>query len=347
MSDYRLSEEIRNFIIQEKIRNTPPSNIQAELLRIFRRSVSLSTIRNTWRRYQETGSIRYQTPAGRPRALTARQERSLVRNFSTTPGLSIRYVIGNQDRNPIAQRPISRRTLRRRLRRNGLRPRTTRQGMEVSLRNRDKRVKYAQDHLHWTESDWGRVVFTDECKLFPKRTVTSVSWTNPQNPGPIPLEENLERFGVNVWGFCRYDGTVGLVRFEGTMDQDKYLEILEDNIEEAMAPMRGRRGQLIFMHDNASFHTANSVRNWLAQNVNNILAFPPQSPDLSPIENIWSVIQNELWNRREQIRGPNDVWAFSREIVRNLTLVYIRSLYESLPRRLASVIRNRGNRYRH
>ena len=90
--------------------------------------------------------------------------------------------------------------------------------MEVSLRNRDKRVKYAQDHLDWTESDWGRVVFIDECKLFPKRTVTNVSWSNPQNPGPIPVEESMERFGVNVWGFCRYNGTVGLVRFEGAMD---------------------------------------------------------------------------------------------------------------------------------
>ena len=185
MSNYRLSEEIRHFIVQEKIKNTPPTTIREDILRIFHRSVSYSTIRNTWYRYQATGSIRHQTPAGRPRVLTEKQERNLVRNFSTTPGLSIRFVIRNQNQRPIAQKPISRRTLRRRLRRNGLRPRTTRQGMEVSLRNRDKRVKYAQDHLDWTESDWGRVVFTDECKLFPKRTVTSVSWSNPSTWGPF------------------------------------------------------------------------------------------------------------------------------------------------------------------
>jgi len=83
-------------------------------------------------------------------------------------------------------------------------------------------------------------VFTDECKLFP----TSVSWSNP---GPINVEESMERVGVDVWGFCRYDGTVGLVRFERAMNQDKCLNILEDNIEDAMAPMRGWRGRLIFM----------------------------------------------------------------------------------------------------
>jgi len=58
-----------------------------------------------------SGNRKYKTsdtPAGRLRVLTERQERNLVRNFSTTPGLSIHFVINNQNQRPrdlSAERP--------------------------------------------------------------------------------------------------------------------------------------------------------------------------------------------------------------------------------------------------
>ena len=42
------------------------------------------------------------------------------------------------------------------------------------------------------------------------------------------------------------------------------------------------------MQDGASAHTAHSVRDWLAEQDINVLPWCARSPDLNPIENIWS-----------------------------------------------------------
>jgi len=112
----------------------------------------------------------------------------------------------------------------------------------------------------------------------------------------------------------------------------------------ALLPARRRDPPLIFMQDNATCHTANPVLKWLRENVRNYLTWPAQSPDLSPLENIWSQIKNELWKQRARIRTPYDTWVLSRQIAQRFTLVYINNLYNTMPERMEAVIESKGNR---
>ena len=57
----------------------------------------------------------------------------------------------------------------------------------------------------------------------------------------------------------RYDGRIELIRFEGSMNEIKYKELLEEHLDDAVAPMRHSRNELIFMQDKASYHGANNV----------------------------------------------------------------------------------------
>lgn len=45
----------------------------------------------------------------------------------------------------------------------------------------------------------------------------------------------------------------------------------------------------IFMQDNAPVHTAHIIRNLLRELGLEIMEWPPYSPDLNPIENIWAM----------------------------------------------------------
>ena len=66
-------------------------------------------------------------------------------------------------------------------------------------------------------------------------------------------------------------------------------EYIEPELEASEVPM-------IFMQDNAPCHKARVVMDYLRENNIRTLDWPPQSPDLNPIEHIWAIIKQNLYS---------------------------------------------------
>ena len=80
--------------------------------------------------------------------------------------------------------------------------------------------------------------------------------------------------GADEYEDILYDGLFSLI--------DDLLEIPEDEEEVQVAD----QNTFLFMQDNAPCHKATEILKFLAENHVPVMAWPPQSPDLNPIENL-------------------------------------------------------------
>ena len=102
-----------------------------------------------------------------------------------------------------------------------------------------------------------------------------------------------------VWGSFSWQesGEIFFLPKGETMNMDKYLQVLKNQA----APAMEKAGTTKFLQDGAPCHKAKRVKAWLKNQGWKLIDWPGNSPDLNPIENLWSCMKLELKN----IHSPN------------------------------------------
>jgi hypothetical protein len=67
-----------------------------------------------------------------------------------------------------------------------------------------------------------------------------------------------------------------------------------------------------------------------------------QYPDLNPIENAWFVLERQIRKREKKPTNKNELWEMLQEKLYKLDQECIKSLVESMPRRIQCVIKAKG-----
>ncbi|GFV75093.1 transposable element Tcb1 transposase [Trichonephila clavipes] len=73
-----------------------------------------------------------------------------------------------------------------------------------------------------------------------------------------------------------------------------------------------------------------------------LLPWPTFSPDLSPIENLWSMLAQRLARDTPPAATPNQLRQYMEAAWITVPQGYIQSLFDSMPRRIAADIANNG-----
>ena len=72
------------------------------------------------------------------------------------------------------------------------------------------------------------------------------------------------------------------------------------------------------------------------------LMWPSNSPDLNPLENIWSYIKQQLNAYEERPSNLDELWKRIQTIWENIPLKQLQTLAHSMPKRVREVIGNEG-----
>ena len=214
----RLSEDLRNQAIGQL---TAGMSISA-VARHF--NVCRATIRNLHNRWRATRSTRDAPRRGRPRVTSQAQDWYIrllhLRN-------RFRTAQATADNFP-GPRRISNMTVLRRLREAGIRARRAVQRPRLSANHIRARLRWARQHLRWTNIQWRSVVFSGESRFMLERHDgrVRVHRRRGERYSPYCIQEaaNFRRGSVMVWGAISAGHRTQLVRVQGNLTGNRYVD---------------------------------------------------------------------------------------------------------------------------
>src|SRR5215212_3334475 len=208
-------------------------------------------------------------------------------------------------------------------------------------------LDFALRHKYWTIDDWKRVIWSDETKINLLGS-DGRQWIWKKSDGGRLKDQQIQgtvKFGggsLMFWGCMTSKGIGYGCRIDGNMDAQLYVDILDDHLLQTIRYYKLDRDKVIFQQDNDSKHTSHLAHKWFEENGIEVLDWPPQSPDLSPIEHIFEHLKRKLAEYEFAPSGILELWERVEVEWDKITADVCINLIESIPRRIAAVLKARG-----
>lgn len=331
MGGKKISLQVRNLIVRDCNNNQSQRKIAEKY------GVSRGAVQNIFLKQQMHGSVADRAGKGRKRKSDSRADARIIREIKKKPSITIREVKEKLDL------PISDRTIRRRIAEHGMRSHFARKRPFISVVNKKKRLAFARNHINKPIEFWKHIVWSDESKfeLFNKKRRLRVWRKSHEGLQDRHLQPSMKHGGGNimVWGCFSWFGIGNLALVHGIMTADGYIDILCENLEESLLKM-GLESNYTFQQDNDPKHTAKKTLGFFRSNRIKPLEWPPQSPDLNPIENLWAILDNKV--EKTGVTNKQTYFSALEKAWNDLDHQHLKNLVESMPKRLQLVIQAKG-----
>jgi transposase len=299
-----------------------------------------STVGNIVKRYEKEGHVNNQPREGRPQLMNERDKRRLVRVVVQNRHKSFSQIAAAYNEEAVT--PVSQWTVRGKMRSLGFHGRAAVRKPLVSEVNRRRRLKWCKERRYWTLEQWRSIIWSDESRFTLYQTDGRV-WIYRRRGERYNIDCQVPTVkhgggSVMVWGWCSAYLRGPLVKCSNAMNSFEYKNILETHLLPSLEGMDG----YTFQQDNAPIHTARLVTNFFHSNSMPVLDWVPQSPDLNPIECLWGELEKKVRKRAVQPKSLAELERFLLEEWENMPVDIMCHFVDSLPRRVAAVIKANG-----
>ena len=142
-----------------------------------------------------------------------------------------------------------------------------------------------------------------------------------------------------VWGRVSHHHWTVLVVIAGNLSTVHYrVDILLPHV----VPFLQAHPDMTLQHDNATSHTARSVRDFLQDRNVSVLPWPTKSPEFNPIEHVWDLLDRRVRARDIPRRNVRELAGALVEEWGNISQQELANLVQSMRRRCTAVLNAAG-----
>ena len=204
----------------------------------------------------------------------------------------------------------------------------------LSKIHREKRVQWAEQYV---KMDFKNVVFTDECRAtLDGPDGWSSGWVLNGRPVGSRIRRQQGDGGVMFWAGIKDQDIIGPFRVpQGVkIDSKGYCQLLTDFFLPYLEDQTLlERKSLVSQQDNAPAHESRYTQSWLMDHgfkERRLMVWPPNSPELNLIENLWAIIKQRVYADGRQFNTLDELWNAVLEACRSIKQCEIRKLTPQL-----------------
>jgi transposase len=298
--------------------------------------VSKSTVHKYLQLWRDRVPVAEVKQAGRPRKITETVRRQIRAILPKNPAISSKGIAnqlakGSATTNPVV---VCSSTVRRAMKEMNYENNLPKVVPLLTETQRVKRLTWCKQNL---KRRWKKVIFSDETSIELDRC--KIKKWHPKGKRPYVCKTKFSR-KIMFWSAIGINCKAPIIVLRGTVNTEKYIELLESHflpwLKEKCLDTH------IFQQDNAPAHTSKrSIAFIRSQNLK-LLDWPANSPDLNPIENIWSILKNAV-----DKRSPKTLEELERVAINEWDKIdqqIIQKTIKSMNRRINQVLSRNGEK---
>ncbi len=205
-----------------------------------------------------------------------------------------------------------------------------------------KRLKFCRKIFRKKKSFWKNVIFVDE-KKFNLNAPDGLNkgWIKEGSRNSQYKRNIYSKKGIMIWGGFSFNQKFPLFEIDKKMNSDSYIQILKQNL--FLNIDNGSISSYKLWQDNAPIHVSKKSKKFIVDQGIKLLRVPPNSPDINPIENLWSIITKRIYSNGKCYNNLSDLKDSILKEWNELNTEIITNLVNSIKKRMKMVIDTEGD----
>jgi transposase len=310
--------------------------------------IPYSTIRNTIKRENDRKDQKSSPQSGRPKKISLEEQRHLLALIEQDHHIKMRKL------SEAVQSSPSVRTVQRLFHTLHIQKWKQCERPEITPENAEKQLRWAETYAGYTAEDFNRVIWSDECLVERGAGIRRIYTFRSPRQQIIKRDVHAIRCGKGVkqmfWAAFGFNRRTGLLPLDGDPDAARggvtawvIRGVYKSFLPDILGP-----GD-IFMHDGASVHRAYIVQQLLEDMGVEVMVWPPYSPDLNPIKNLWALMKAKIYELHPELERAPDTEETLQLLIKAAIEAWhaidervLQNLCHTMPHRVQAILRADG-----